>query len=318
MTRPICATSTPGYPCYACVLPTPSPGDTVTVTVVSCSSSQTPSRIPVWSNTDGCRLPPLKTSNTGATTVTEQQHTITVQPCGVCSATTIVTSVPGHTPGACYGCVSSSAPCPSALPPAPAGSSHPLNAPSHSDGSSSPVVTTVVNSEQPPAPTPTPSSVALPPAPAGPSNPPNAPSYSDDSSRTIVTTVVNSEQPPVPTLTLSTVALPSSSTREKSPAEEPTTPPLPAPSYGAPTSQPVGPSYPSASGGSPPAASCPAGGADCGPAPETTLSSTTTETPLPPGPATSPTYVTAGATHLAGSWSSAGLLLLLSWLLVAV
>ncbi len=143
---------------------------------------------------------------------------------------------------------------------------------------SSPVVTTVVNSEQPPAPTPTPSSVALPPAPAGPSNPPNAPSYSDDSSRTIVTTVVNSEQPPVPTLTLSTVALPSSSTREKSPAEEPTTPPLPAPSMVPPLRSLwallIHPRLVAARRRLrvPPAA------ADCGPAPETTLSSTTTET----------------------------------------
>ncbi len=35
MTRDICITQVTGQPCYACVLPTPSQGDTVTVTVVS-------------------------------------------------------------------------------------------------------------------------------------------------------------------------------------------------------------------------------------------------------------------------------------------
>lgn len=35
MTRPICHTSTPGYPCYPCMGLTPSAGDTATVTRVS-------------------------------------------------------------------------------------------------------------------------------------------------------------------------------------------------------------------------------------------------------------------------------------------
>ncbi|KAJ9165165.1 hypothetical protein NKR19_g676 [Coniochaeta hoffmannii] len=77
MTRPICHTSTPGYPCYPCMGLTPSAGDTATVTRSSCTSS------------------------TPVTT------TITAQTCHTCEAATYTTtSLPGHTPGGpCKDCV---------------------------------------------------------------------------------------------------------------------------------------------------------------------------------------------------------------------
>ncbi|OIW26438.1 hypothetical protein CONLIGDRAFT_706721 [Coniochaeta ligniaria NRRL 30616] len=70
MTRPICHTSTPGYPCYPCMGLTPSAGDTATVTRSSCTTST-----------------PLTT-------------TITAQTCHTCQAVTYTTtSIPGYTPG---------------------------------------------------------------------------------------------------------------------------------------------------------------------------------------------------------------------------
>ncbi|KAH8903919.1 hypothetical protein BR93DRAFT_901596 [Coniochaeta sp. PMI_546] len=70
MTRPICHTITPGYPCYPCMGITPSAGETATVTRSSCSTSN-----------------PIMT-------------TITAQTCHACEALTYTTtSLPGYTPG---------------------------------------------------------------------------------------------------------------------------------------------------------------------------------------------------------------------------
>ncbi|TPX18150.1 uncharacterized protein E0L32_002659 [Thyridium curvatum] len=77
LTRSMCHTSTEGYPCYACVIGTPTAGDEATVTVSSCSAS-----------------------------LADRMRTITVQLCSTCTTSTLVTSLPGYTPGSpCHGCV---------------------------------------------------------------------------------------------------------------------------------------------------------------------------------------------------------------------
>ncbi|AEO68067.1 uncharacterized protein THITE_160282 [Thermothielavioides terrestris NRRL 8126] len=76
LTRSICATPTTNRPCYPCIMGTPpSTGDTVTVTVTSCS------------------------------TATDHTITVTAQLCSTCSTTIYVGTVPGYTPGGpCNGC----------------------------------------------------------------------------------------------------------------------------------------------------------------------------------------------------------------------
>ncbi|KAB5526317.1 hypothetical protein GE09DRAFT_1151025 [Coniochaeta sp. 2T2.1] len=79
MTRPVCHTSTPGYPCYPCMGLKPAAGDTATVTRSSCTTS------------------PL-------TTIT----TLTAQSCHTCEPVTYTTSsIPGYVPGGwCKDCQS--------------------------------------------------------------------------------------------------------------------------------------------------------------------------------------------------------------------
>ncbi|KAH6847373.1 hypothetical protein B0I37DRAFT_143563 [Chaetomium sp. MPI-CAGE-AT-0009] len=75
LSRSICATATTDRPCYPCIMGTPPPSDTATVTVTSCA------------------------------TATEQTMTVTVQLCSTCTTTTYVGPIPGYTPGGpCHGC----------------------------------------------------------------------------------------------------------------------------------------------------------------------------------------------------------------------
>ncbi|KAH6623514.1 hypothetical protein F5144DRAFT_595665 [Chaetomium tenue] len=75
LTRSICATETTNRPCYPCIMGTPPPSDTATVTVTSCA------------------------------TATDETMTVTVQLCGTCTTTTYVGTIPGYTPGGpCHGC----------------------------------------------------------------------------------------------------------------------------------------------------------------------------------------------------------------------
>jgi hypothetical protein len=91
MTRPICHTSTPGYPCYPCMGLTPSAGDTATVTRVS---PPPPSSVPVTLQS----LLTLRQSS--CSTSTPLTTTITAQTCHTCEAVTYTTtSIPGCTPG---------------------------------------------------------------------------------------------------------------------------------------------------------------------------------------------------------------------------
>lgn len=75
LTRSICATATTNRPCYPCVMGTPPPSDTATVTMTSCA------------------------------TATDETMTVTIQLCSTCTTTTYVGPIPGYTPGGpCHGC----------------------------------------------------------------------------------------------------------------------------------------------------------------------------------------------------------------------
>ncbi|KAK3290735.1 uncharacterized protein B0H64DRAFT_55238 [Chaetomium fimeti] len=75
LTRSICATAMTNRPCYPCIMGTPPPSDTATVTMTSCA------------------------------TATEQTLTVTVQLCSTCTTATYVGPIPGYTPGGpCHGC----------------------------------------------------------------------------------------------------------------------------------------------------------------------------------------------------------------------
>lgn len=95
MTRPICHTSTPGYPCYPCIIGTPAPGDTATVTRVSASLSNRP----ILRQAANSKL------KSSCTLSTDTTATITGQLCSTCQAITYTTSIPGYSPGGgCKAC----------------------------------------------------------------------------------------------------------------------------------------------------------------------------------------------------------------------
>lgn len=94
LTRSICATATTNRPCYPCVMGTPPPSDTATVTMVGSS------KVPIYGT------PQLtNSSQTSCATATDETMTVTIQLCSTCTTTTYVGPIPGYTPGGpCHGC----------------------------------------------------------------------------------------------------------------------------------------------------------------------------------------------------------------------